>query len=79
MNVKECRNRLFQYLDGVLEKAEKKAKNSKTQNGDKLAWELRIIQAVNAYGRLLDNEELEERVQILEEKLNNGVLIPKDE
>ena len=35
-----------------------------------------IIQAVSAYGRLLDTEELEERVTELEEKLKDGVLIP---
>jgi len=29
MDVKERRNQLFQYLDGVLDRAEKKAKNGK--------------------------------------------------
>ena len=76
MDVTERRTGLFQHLDGVLGRAEKKAKNPKTKNGEKLSWELRIIQAVNAYGRLLDQEELEDRITKLEEKLKNGVLIP---
>ena len=41
-----------------------------------MAWGRLIIQAVSAYGRLLDTEELEERVTELEEKLKDGVLIP---
>jgi len=76
MDVKERRNQLFQYLDGVLDRAEKKAKNGKTKNGEKLAWNRIIIQAISTYGRLLDTEELEERVTDLEEKLKDGVLIP---
>ena len=76
MDAKECRNQLFQHLDGVLNRAEKKANNGKTKNGEKLAWNRIIIQAISAYGRLLDTEELEERVTELEEKLKDGVLIP---
>ena len=76
MDVKERRNQLFQYLNGVLDRAEKKAKSSKTKNGEKLAWNRIIIQAISTYGRLLDTEELEERVAELEEKLKDGVLIP---
>jgi len=76
MDVKDRRNQLFQYLNGVLDRAEKKAKNSKTKNGEKLAWNRIIIQAISTYGRLLDTEELEERVARLEEKLKDGVLIP---
>ena len=76
MDSTERRKKLFQHLTGVLGRAEKKAKNNKTKNGQKLAWNRLIIQAVNAYGRLLETEELEERVSQLEEKLNNGVLIP---
>jgi len=76
MDAKERRNQLFQHLDGVLDRAEKKAKNCKTKNGEKLAWNRIIIQAISAYGRLLDTEELEERVAKLEEELKDGVLIP---
>ena len=62
MNVKEVRNRLFRYLEGVLDRAEKKATNKNTKNGDALSWNRIIIQAVNVYGKLLSDEELEERV-----------------
>ena len=79
MNINEVRNRLFRYLEGVLDRAEKKATNKNTKNGDALSWNRIIIQAVNVYGRLLSDEELEERVEQLEEKLKDGVLIPNGE
>ncbi len=77
MNAKDRREQLFQHLNGVLSLAQKKY-NLKNGQSDqrKLAWGRLIIQAVSAYGRLLDTEELEERVTELEEKLKDGVLIP---
>ena len=77
MNAKDHREQLFQHLNGVLGLAQKKydLKNGQSDQR-KLAWGRLIIQAVSAYGRLLDTEELEERVAELEEKLKNGVLIP---
>ena len=79
MEVKEHRERLFRLLDGVLNRAEKKAINKNTKNGDALSWNRIIIQAVNAYGRLLESEDLEQRVEQLEHKLKDGVLIPNGE
>jgi len=77
LNAKDHRDRLFQHLNGVLRLAQKKydLKNGQSDQR-KLAWGRLIIQAVSAYGRLLDTEELEERVTDLEEKLRDGVLIP---
>ncbi len=79
MNAKDHREQLFQHLTSVLSLAQKKynLKNGQS-DGRKLAWGRLIIQAVSAYGRLLDTEELEERVTKLEEKLKDGVLIPND-
>jgi len=79
LNVKDRRERLFQHLTSVLSLAQKKygLKNGQSDRR-KLAWGRLIIQAVSAYGRLLDTEELEERVTKLEEKLKDGVLIPND-
>ena len=79
MNAKERREQLFQHLTNVLSLAQKKynLKNGQS-DGRKLAWGRLIIQAVSAYGRLLDTEEMEERVTKLEEKLKDGVLIPND-
>lgn len=79
MDINEIRNSLYRYLEGVLGRAEKKATNKNTKNGDALSWNRIIIQAVNAYGRLLSDEELEQRVEELEEKLKDGVLIPNGE
>ncbi len=79
MTLKEVRNRLFRHLEGVLGRAEKKATNKNTKNGDALSWNRIIIQAVNVYGRLLSDEELDQRVEELEEKLKDGVLIPNGE
>ena len=77
MNAKDHREQLFQHLTSVLSLAQKKyeLKNGQSDRR-KLAWGRLIIQAVSAYGRLLDTEELEERVAKLEEKLKDGVLIP---
>ncbi len=79
MNAKDRREQLFQHLNSVLSLAQKKyeLKNGQSDRR-KLAWGRLIIQAVSAYGRLLDTEELEERVAKLEEKLKDGVLIPND-
>ena len=76
MDAKEHREKLFQHLDGVLGRAEKKVKNKNTKNGEALSWNRIIIQTVNAYGRLIDAEDLEQRLEALEEKLKTGVLIP---
>ena len=76
MEAKELRTKLFQHLNGVLGRAEKKVKNKNTKNVDALSWNRIIIQAVNAYGRLIESEDLEQRLEALEEKLKTGVLIP---
>ena len=76
MDAKEHRTKLFGYLDGVLCRAEKKVKNPKTNNSDKLSYERVIVQAVNSYGKLIENADLEQRLEALEEKLKTGVLIP---
>ena len=79
MDAKDRRELLFQHLTSVLSLAQKKYELKNGQSdGRKLAWGRLIIQAVSAYGRLLDTEELEERVAKLEENLKDGVLIPND-
>ncbi len=48
-------------------------------NSDKAkqGWARVLVSAVSTYGSLLKDEELELRVIELEEKLKNGILIPK--
>jgi hypothetical protein len=38
-----------------------------------------MVNAIGVYGRLLDTEELELRVEKLEKQFKNGVLIPGEE
>ena len=66
-------------MDTVLKRAEKKYTVKKGQREElKLAWGRLIVQAVQAYGRLLETSELEERIGKLEEKYENGVFIPNE-
>jgi len=76
MDTKKDRQKLFHHLNTVLTLSEKKIGNKNNQDGIKQSWARIQISAVSAYGRLLDTEELEQRVEDLEEKLKNGVLIP---
>ena len=72
MDATEKKAGLFQYLDGVLERNQKKASNRKNRNA--IASDRIIIQAVNAYGKLLELEELEAlRVEVdeLREEVKN--------
>ena len=72
MEETKSKERLFQCLNGVLERNEKKAKNRKNHNA--IASDRIIIQAVSAYGKLLELEELEtlrEEVDQIKEELKN--------
>ena len=75
-NEKRLRNKLFQYLDDVLSVSQKKFKLENKTDKERRAWARILIQAINSYGKLLESETLEMRVEDLEEKLKNGVLIP---
>jgi hypothetical protein len=75
-NEKGLRNKLFQYLEDVLSISLKKFKTENKTDKERRAWARILIQAINSYGKLLESETLEMRVEDLEEKLKNGVLIP---
>lgn len=75
-NEKRLRNKLFQYLEDVLSISQKKFKTENKSDKERRAWARILIQAINSYGKLLESETLEMRVEDLEEKLKNGVLIP---
>ena len=54
--------------------------NSKgNSDSAKRSWARVMVQAISTYGRLLDDGELEFRLQELEEKLKGCILIPKTE
>ncbi len=78
-SAKERRNTLFRVLDGVLSLSHKKIHNGGNSDRAKQGWARVLVSAVSTYGTLLKDEELELRVISLEEKLKNGILIPKSE
>ena len=78
-SVKERRNSLFYYLDGILDLSHKKLHCSGNSDSAKRGWARILIQAVSTYGGLLEDTELEERIEELEEKLKDSILIPKGE
>lgn len=72
MSETKSKEGLFQYLNGVLDRNEKKAKNRKNKNA--IASDRIVIQAVTAYGKLLELEQLEtlrEEVDQIKEELKN--------
>jgi hypothetical protein len=76
-SAKDCRNTLFQVLDGVLSLSHKKIHSDGNSDKAKQGWARVLVSAVSTYGNLLKDEELELRVIALEEKLKNSILIPK--
>ena len=75
-NEKRLRTKLFQYLDDVLSVSQKKFTLENKPDKERRAWARILIQTINSYGKLLESEKLEIRIEDLEEKLKNGVLIP---
>ena len=75
-NEKKLRTKLFQYLDDVLDVSQKKFKTENKTDKERRAWARILIQAINSYGKLLESEELEIRIEELEEKMKNAVMIP---
>ena len=75
-NEKKLRKKLFQHLEDILDVSQKKFKTENKTDKERRAWARILIQAINSYGKLLEFEELEIRIEELEEKMKNGVLIP---
>ena len=75
-NEKRLRKKLFQHLEDILDVSQKKFKTENKTDKERRAWARILIQAINSYGKLLEFEELEIRIEELEQKMKNGVLIP---
>ena len=75
-NEKRLRKNLFQHLEEILSVSQKKFGIENKPDKERRAWARILIQAINSYGKLLEYETLEIRIEELEEKLKNGVLIP---
>jgi hypothetical protein len=78
-NEKGLRKKLFEHLDVVLSVSQKKFEAQSKPDKERRAWARILIQAINSYGKLLEYEELETRVEDLEVKMKNSILIPKPE
>ena len=78
-NEKGLRKKLFEHLDAVLSVSQKKFESESKSDKERRAWARLLVQAINSYGKLLEYEELETRIDDLEMKLKNSILIPKHE
>ena len=76
---KKLRKKLFEHLDAVLSVSQKKFESESKSDKERRAWARLLVQAINSYGKLLEYEELETRIDDLEVKLKNSILIPKHE
>jgi hypothetical protein len=79
MSETDRRKGLFTKLNSVLSVSEKKFKSEKKGDELRLKWGRLMVNAIGVYGRLLDTEELELRVEKLESQIKNGVVIPGEE
>lgn len=65
-NTDKLRASLFGHLDNVLKVADEKFHKNKKKDEQRLKWGRLIVQAVNAYGKVLETVELDslnERVE----------------
>ena len=76
MNTDKARKQLFKYLDDSLELSHKKLHTKRKDELVCLAWGRFMVNMINAYGKLMETEELEQRVEKLEEQVKDGVVIP---
>jgi len=58
-NTDKLRASLFGYLDNVLKVADEKFHKNKKKDEQRLKWGRLIVQAVNAYGKVLETVELD--------------------
>ena len=79
MKTDKARQRLFNYLDGILALSHEKFEVNNKKDETRLKWGRLMVQAIVAYGKLLDTEELEQRVAKLEEQIKDSVVIPNEQ
>jgi len=72
----KARQRLFNYLDGILALSHEKFEVNNKKDETRLKWGRLMVQAIGTYGKLLETEELEQRVEKLEEQIKEGLVIP---
>ena len=57
----------------------KKLHRKKQDASEQMGYGRLLLKTIDSYGKLLDTEELELRVEKLEEQIKNGVVIPGEE
>jgi hypothetical protein len=73
----KARKDLYPFLDAVLDVSLEKFNGPTKADEDRRSWGRLINSTVHEYGFLLKDEELELRVEALEKRLENAVLIPR--
>ena len=76
MNTDKARTQLFQYLDEGLALSHKKLHTKKKDEVTCLKWGRLMVNMISVYGKLMETEELEQRVEKLEEQIKEGLVIP---
>jgi hypothetical protein len=79
MMEKNPRERLFQELDSCLDLFHKKVHRKTQPANEQMGYGRLLLNTINTYGKLLDMEELELRIEKLEQQMKDGVLIPDAE
>jgi hypothetical protein len=72
LNEKNDNSRLKSYLDSVLKVSEKKFNYDRKPDSNRIKWGRLIVNAVQAYGKLLELDELEtmkEDIEKIKEKI----------
>jgi len=70
------RERLFKELDEALTLFHKKLHRQKQDEYKQMGWGRLMVNTLNVYGKLLETDEMEKRIEKLEAQIKEGVVIP---
>lgn len=79
LNVDKARTQLFKYLDEGLALSHKKLHTKRKDEEICLKWGRLMVNMISVYGKLMETEELEQRVLKLEELIKDSVVIPNEQ
>lgn len=71
----KARTQLFKYLDDGLALSHKKLHTTRKDEVC-LKWGRLMVNMISVYGKLMETEELEQRVEKLEAQIKEGLVIP---
>ena len=67
MKLNKERNKLFSYLNGILDVSQKKFSMNNKVDGERRSWARVSIQAINSYGKLLESAQLDQLMKEIEQ------------